>query len=107
MTQLGCARILALPSTSLGEFDVASATSLVERLIADTRHSFWVSDIQVTHPLFADSLPHIQGHNQLTDRYLLALAAAHDGVLATFDRSLGSGLPADWPLLQHLDVIPA
>ena len=30
----------------------------------------------------------LQGHRQLTDAYLLALASRHKGVLATFDRGL-------------------
>ncbi len=52
------------------------------------------------------SLRYTHRPKQLTDRYLLALAAAHDGTLATFDRAVRAGLPADSPLLAHLDVIP-
>lgn len=31
----------------------------------------------------------VQGHNQITDLYLLALAGHHRGCLATFDQTIG------------------
>jgi hypothetical protein len=51
-------------------------------------------------------LLHTRGHNQLTDRYLLALAAARDATFATLDQTAGSGLPPDSPLLEHLEIVP-
>ena len=35
------------------------------------------------------NLAHVQGHNQITDLYLLGLAVRHSGCLVTFDQAIG------------------
>ena len=48
---------------------------------------FWPDSVSIRDfALFVSAT--IQGHNQLTDIYLLALAVANHGALATFDRSI-------------------
>lgn len=61
------------------------AKELLRRLHADPRCDFWPDDVS-----YADAdLDHVQGHRQVTDAYLLALAAAHDGGrVATLDGGL-------------------
>ena len=50
-------------------------------------HAFWAGSLQV--PAAVHGLePRLQGHQQFTDAYLLALASRRRGVLATFDRGL-------------------
>jgi toxin-antitoxin system PIN domain toxin len=105
LTELGCIRLLATPSVSQTALDVRSAARLLADSLTDAYHEFWPDDVALTGGQFAASLPHIQGPRQLTDRYLLALAAAHGGTLATFDRAVAAGLPADSPLLAHLEVV--
>ena len=105
ITQLGCVRVLANPAVSHGSLSVGSAVGLLREILSDAHHVFWPDDLAPSDALFAATLPHVQGHNQVTDRYLLALAASHSGVLATFDRSVGSGLPAASPLFDHLEII--
>ena len=39
------------------------------------------------------AVEHVVGHQQVTDSYLVALAVAHGGRLATFDRGLAEALP--------------
>ena len=47
-------------------------------------------------------LPKIQGHRQISDVVLLALAKSHDCALATLDRKL----PHLDPAQRHLEIIP-
>jgi hypothetical protein len=48
----------------------------------------------------------VQGHRQLTDVYLLALAVANDGRLATFDSSISLRSVVD-AQSDHLELIAA
>jgi predicted nucleic acid-binding protein len=50
-------------------------------------HVFWPDEISLLdHPSIDCDL--LDSHDQITDIYLLALAASHGGRLATFDRSI-------------------
>ena len=67
---------------------------LLSANLAHVNHEFWVEDLSV--PAAFEALPHkLQGHQQVTDSYLLALASHHGGVLATFDRAI-EALAAGW-----------
>ena len=50
-------------------------------------HAFWPDDISVLDGNHIDT-SRLLGCSQITDSYLLALANAHDGQLATFDNRL-------------------
>jgi uncharacterized protein len=52
------------------------------------QHVFWADDLPVASPYFPAST--LQGHQQITDAYLLALCASRGGHLATFDTALGA-----------------
>ena len=106
ITQLGVVRVLSTRSVSQGALNILTATVGLDRILTEGMHVWWPADIDLVSPPFRESLDHVQGPGQLTDRYLLALAAANDGVLATFDRSIGAALPANSSLLPHLEVIP-
>lgn len=61
---------------------------LVERLrifVERTDHEFWPDDVSIRDPGAIDTT-RVHGGRQLTDLYLLALAARHKGRLATFDQ---------------------
>ncbi len=105
ITQLGAVRVLSTRSVSQGALNISTATVGLDRILTEGMHVWWPADIDLVSPPFRESLDHIQGPGQLTDRYLLALAAKHDGILATFDRSIGATLPANSSLLPHLEVI--
>ena len=50
-------------------------------------HAFWPDDISLrSDGLF--NFARVQGHNQITDLYLLALAVRHGGCLASFDQAI-------------------
>ena len=64
----------------------AAAIAVLEAVARHPRHDFWPADVPYAH---AD-LRKVDGHRQVTDAYLAALARAHDGRLATFDRALAA-----------------
>jgi len=87
LTQLACARIVSNPAFSPDALTPANAVLLLARNLRHPRHVFWPDDLPL-HAGVADTAEHLQGHRQLVDAYLLALAVEHGGVLATFDSGL-------------------
>ena len=88
LTQNGCLRIL-----SLGSYPNAQPTAVVAdrlgRAMARGHHAFWADSISL---LEAGVLrwDRVLTSRQITDTYLLALAAAQGGRLVTFDRSIST-----------------
>lgn len=60
------------------------ALAVLDGLTGHARHDFWPDD----RGYDAAALRGVVGHRQVTDGYLAALARAHGGHLATFDRGL-------------------
>jgi len=70
--------------------DMGSAIAFLAQLTAHPQHRFWPDDLA-----YADiAWQGVQGHRQITDAYLAALARHHGGKLASFDRGLAA-LQAD------------
>ncbi|MGC4190927.1 MAG: PIN domain-containing protein [Thermomicrobiales bacterium] len=86
LVQLGVIRVGSNP----GSGSSARPCDVVEslRTVLDQRRCICVPDD--LDPLDPESLDHasILTHNQVTDVYLVALAARHGAVLATFDRKI-------------------
>ena len=78
LTQLAFIRLSSNPAVVSTAKSPHEAAVLLSRLVADSLHSY------------LHSLARILGHQQVTDAYLLRLAAANHAVLATFDRRLES-----------------
>lgn len=102
VTQNGFVRILSQPRYP-SPVPVLQACSLLRQACRSSRHEFWPSDVSVLDEHVVDA-SRVHGSRQVTDTYLLALAVAHDGCLATFDRSisLASVLGATE---EHLTVV--
>ena len=66
--------------------DIREALALLNALTAHPRHRFWPDAIGYG----AISTQGLQGHRQVTDAYLAALARHHAGRLATFDQGLAA-----------------
>ena len=60
---------------------------MLRRLCAAKGHQFWPDSVSLSDGKRFD-LAFVAGHRQLTDVYLLGLAHAHGGALATFDRTI-------------------
>lgn len=85
LTENGVLRVLNLPGYSVyGPVGFEAVRTQLSRLCQDTDHEFWPSDITLRDESKID-WHRVMGHNQITDVYLLALAVAHDGALATLD----------------------
>lgn len=88
ITQNGCIRIMSHPSYP----NALSVRAVMERLAeasASTFHAFWPDDVSLLDAKVADPA-RILGPRQITDLYLLALAARHNGQFITFDASVSA-----------------
>jgi predicted nucleic acid-binding protein len=61
--------------------------ALLDQVTSLPGHDFWTDDISLHDALAGRPLT---GHRQVTDAYLLALATAHGGVLASLDRAIAA-----------------
>lgn len=85
LTENGVLRVLNLPGySSYGPAGFEAVRAQLDQLCQDTDHEFWTCDISLRDESKID-WSRVMGHNQITDAYLLALAVAYDGALATLD----------------------
>jgi len=87
LTQLGFVRIVSNPAFSRDALRPRDAVVLLSENLSHPAHEFWAASLPVPGAVHGMELA-LQGHQQFTDAYLLALARRHKGVLATFDRGL-------------------
>lgn len=87
MTENGVIRIVGNPKYPNTPGSTAIVAEIVTQLRGLPGHVFWPDDISLVD---ADRVNanEVLTSAQVTDTYLLALAVAHDGKLATFDRRL-------------------
>lgn len=87
LTENGVLRIVGHARYPNSPGTPAAVAPLLAGLCALPGHVFWPDDISL---LAADSVDaaRLLASSQVTDSYLLALACAHGGQLATFDRRL-------------------
>lgn len=86
ITENGCLRILSKPGYPFPGLTVANVRDILAELAAAEGHLFWpcsVSLLETNRFDLAAALP-----KNLTDLYLLRLAAAFHGRLITFDRTI-------------------
>ena len=85
LTENGVLRVLNLPGySSYGLAGFEAVRAQLQLLCLDKDHEFWHCDVTLLDDSNID-WHRVMGHNQLTDVYLLALAVAHNGALATLD----------------------
>lgn len=89
LTENGMVRVLSQPAYPSGQRTPAEVIQVLNTLKASfaNTHRFWPDDISIAdNSVFKHSL--IAGTRQVTDVYLLGLAAQKRGTLVSFDRSL-------------------
>jgi hypothetical protein len=87
LTENGFARVLSNPAYPGNGTTLEDAVRRLERFRGSGDHTFWPDSVSLCDASRFD-LRHVGGWRQVTDAYLLALAVAHDGRLATLDRGI-------------------
>jgi uncharacterized protein len=85
-TQTGFVRISSNPDFTRDAVSPKQAVALLGNITALPDHAFWPDDLPLERAIHKDQ--YITGHRQIMDAYLLALAIAHGGRLATLDRGI-------------------
>lgn len=88
ITEMAFMRIAGRPAYQLpgGPTEMAEILKMVR---ARPGHVFWPDSISLVGSPLIDTRK-LTSHGQITDTYLLALAAHHGGLLATFDKRLAT-----------------
>ncbi len=81
----------------------AAVAELLAVLCSLGGHEFWPDDVTLFNGQFVDS-SRLLDSGQVTDTYLLALASAHGGQFATFDRRLVTDAVVNGAQALHLIV---
>lgn len=88
LVENGVIRIMAMPSYSRGGgLPMQQVRQRLQQACASLDHAFWPDDVSLRDDALVD-FSRVQGHQQVTDLYLLALAVRHGGRLVTFDRAV-------------------
>lgn len=102
ITENGVVRIVGSSSYVNSPGTPAAVAELMREFVSLPGHIFWPDDISLLDSTKLD-ISSLLTSAQVTDSYLLALARAHGGQLATLDRRLISEAVADGFL--HLTLI--
>ena len=97
VVQLGFARVSAHPLLGYG-MTPESAFGVLRQLLADPRHEFIPDDVSCADRVVRTEL--MTGANQITDRYLVALARQHKCSLATLDQPLAKSFAGEAGLVE-------
>lgn len=93
MTQCAFVRISSNPKIIADAVSPHEAQMMLSVMTSHKGHVFWPDTTNLAGEEFSSLV--IVGHRQVTDAYLLLLAASKKGRLATFDRSVGHIFSAD------------
>ena len=95
LVENGVIRVLSLPSYGRkGGLPIQRVREQLRAACAALDHEFWPDDISLRDDARVD-FNRVQGHNQITDLYLLALAVHRGGCLASFDQAIAlSSVPS-------------
>lgn len=89
LVENGVIRVMSAPSYSRrGVLPIQQVREKLRQACGVLDHVFWPDDVSLRDDdLF--NFNRVQGHNQITDLYLLGLAVKHGGCLVTFDQAIG------------------
>jgi len=101
LTENGVLRIVGAARYPTSPGSPAAVAEMLRVLRGLKGHEFWPDDLTLLDSRMVDS-DRLLDTSQVTDTYLLALAAAHGGKLATFDRHLVTDAVAGGSKALHL-----
>ncbi len=106
LTQLGFVRLSSNPAFTSDAVSPPEALSMLQAITAMDGHEFWSDDVDCVSAAFSTGV-RIAGHRQVTDAYLLSLARARSGCLATLDRRMSRLSPQGDRPNPHLRIVEA
>lgn len=92
MTESGFVRVSSNRQVTPEARSPHEAILLLQQIVALPHHEFWTDDVALVTGDRVDPA-RIQGHGQVTDAHLLALAMSRAGRLATLDGGIRSLVP--------------
>jgi toxin-antitoxin system PIN domain toxin len=92
ITEAGCVRVLSNPAYPTVSATPAEVLRRLALFCDAGGHRFWSDDVPPRTLLDDAVKDRLQGHNQVTDFHLAALASHHGGRLVTFDGRLQRSL---------------
>ena len=101
LTENGVVRVVGHARYPNSPGSPAAVAELIAVLCGLGGHEFWPDDVTLFDTRRIDST-RLLDSSQVTDTYLLALARAHGGQLATFDRRLVTDAVIDGSKALHL-----
>jgi toxin-antitoxin system PIN domain toxin len=87
LTENGVLRVVGNPHFPNSPGSPQAVAESLDSLLGQPGHEFWPDDISLLDREKVD-VSRLLNSSQITDSYLLALAIAHGGQIATFDRRL-------------------
>ena len=87
LVENGMVRVLSQPAYRGGRRSPAVVVALLHALKATAHHEFWPDDISLSDAALFDPA-YITGPRQVTDAYLLGLAARRGAKVVSFDRTM-------------------
>ena len=101
LTENGVLRIIGHARYPNSPGTPAAVAELLRAMCELPGHAFWPDDITLLDPARVDG-NRLLDSAQVTDSYLLALASAHEGQLATFDQRLVADAVVNGAQALHL-----
>ena len=105
ITQAGFVRIVSNPSFSRDAVTPAEAVQYLGSNLQHRHHQFWPDAVSLPEAL-QPLLPRLFGHRQVTDAYLLGIAASNRGKLATLDAGVEELLAGQEERGALVELIP-
>jgi toxin-antitoxin system PIN domain toxin len=93
LVQAGFVRVVSNPAFSSQSVSLQQAIESLTVSLQDQAHQFWPDSISLPDAVHLLK-GRVQGHQQITDAYLVALAIHNRGKLATLDRKIVEFAPA-------------
>ncbi|MBI3370037.1 MAG: PIN domain-containing protein [Burkholderiales bacterium] len=91
LVENGVIRVMNLPGYGKrGALGLHRVRDQLRQACAQLDHEFWPDDVSLRDDGVVN-FERLHGHSQITDAYLLALAVARGGSLATFDQAITLG----------------
>ena len=104
LTQAAFVRLSCHPGIIGEQLKMSSILCTLVRSTGQPTHEFWPADLPLPGAV-ADWGARLGGPQQVNDAYLLGLAIAHGGILATFDQAIPALLPPASPHLAAVELL--